>query len=161
MRELHEACRAGVARVLRAALGDTGTVHVYEKLVANDKNVKYPLALCSIAGMPEERERISFAERLWSFPVLVLFARRGDPADDRETGPYLAMRDRGAKALDDVIEMPEVPGFFDCHVEHQQSITSMARGRTEPGQTGDPLGPAWLKVAGSVVAWVDVIRPGM
>jgi hypothetical protein len=71
MRELHEACRAGVARVLRGALGDTGTVHVYEKLVASDKNVKYPLALCSIAGMPEERERISFAERLWSFPGLL------------------------------------------------------------------------------------------
>lgn len=133
---------------------------VYERLTGNGANVSYPLCLVSIAGMMEQKERVGFGLWKWTYPVLALWSLRGSPTDPDSKVPYEAWRDQLITTLETTRELPGVDGFFDISAEPGGNVTGLGRGRTEPGQTSDPLGPAWLKVAGSVTVQVEVIREG-
>jgi hypothetical protein len=122
--------------------------------------VSYPLALVSIAGLREEKERVGFGLWKWTYPVQVLFGDRGSPNDPPKGPPYEAWRDALLAGLEAATSLPGVGGFFDVSAEPGGSLTGQGRGRTEPGQTADPLGPAWLKVAGLLTVRVEVIREG-
>jgi hypothetical protein len=114
----------------------------------------------AVAGLIERKERIAFDTWKWTYPVLVLFSDRGAPQDPAKKAPYAAWRDSLEEALETARSLPGVEGLHDVTCEPGGNVTGISRGRTEPGQTADPLGPAWLKVAGSMTVQVDVIREG-
>lgn len=158
----HEQAQHGVAELVRGLPVPTGAeaLNVYERLTTNGINVVYPLALVTIAGLIERKERIAFGTWKWTYPVLVLFADRGAPQDPNQQPPYAAWRDILEESLETATSLTGVDGFHDVSCEPGGNVTGIARGRTEPGQTADPLGPAWLKVAGAMTVQVEVIREG-
>jgi hypothetical protein len=156
----HEQVRDAIAEVIRGLnLEGLPRNRVYERLTANGSNITYPCVVVSVAGFVEEKERLAFGAWQWTFPVLVLFAHRGDPKDPGEEAPYFTWRDLLSAKLEELQELPGVDGFHDIEVQPGGNVTGSARGRTEPGQTTDPLGPAWLKVAGALTARVKVVLP--
>lgn len=157
----HEQCQHAVAEFVRGlALAELPPERVYEHLTSSGANITYPCVLVSIAGLIEESERIAFDTWQWTYPVLVQMLRRGDPKDPGEQGPYLLWRDAITTALEETMALPGIDGFVDVEVRAGGNVTGSARGRTEPGQTADPLGPAWLKVAGSLTARVQLVVEG-
>jgi hypothetical protein len=155
----HEQAQHGVAELVRSLnLPDLPAGRVYERLTQHGANITYPCCVVSIAGLIEEKERIAFGMWLWTYPVLVLFAHRGDAKDPAEQPVYMAWRDPIEHALEEAQTLPGVQDFHDIEVQVGGSVSGIARGRTEPGQTADPAGPAWLKVAGGMVARVQVLR---
>lgn len=155
----HEQARHGVAELVRGlALPGLPAGQVYERLTQHAGNITYPAVVVSIAGQLERRERWGFGLWLWTYPVLVLFSLRGDAKDPALVPVYEGWRGSIERALEEAAGLPGVAGFFDVEVQVGGHVTGIARGRTEPGQTADPMGPAWLKAAGSMVAEVQVLR---
>lgn len=158
----HEQAQAAVADLVRALPAPAGApaLTVYERLTTSQANVSYPLCLVSIAGLTETRERVGFGLWQWTYPVLVLFALREAPQDPASLAPYAAWRGALETALEEATELPGLPDLFDVACEPAGNVLGSARGRGDPGGGGDTFGPAWLKVAGSLLANVSVLREG-
>jgi hypothetical protein len=164
---LHEQLQHLLAERIRALAAGNAFVpqNVLEQASTDDVNALLPAVFVSIAGLVEYVEPFDMgktaARYRYEYPHLVLALKRGDGRDPRERIPYLAARDVLMRPDPSGLQgwkPPGVEGVLRARVEMGGTLTGAVRARTEPGQTTDPAGPAWLKVAGSLIIWVPVIR---
>lgn len=156
-------CRAALAqRVKDLNLPGLAAAQVYEHLASTPANVSLPAVEITLAGLTEKYRWWSTDAQLWEYPVGVLVLFRGDPKDPAKEAPYLGWRDAIATRLvgwKPAKDGPTpLPGLLRVRVEMGGNISAGFRGRSEPGQVRDPLGPAWLKVAGGLIATFEVVR---
>lgn len=150
-------------RIRELALPGLPPGQVYARSSPDDGTLTYPHVVCSIAGLTERTEPFDLGTQYPRFkttwPVLVLSERRGDVKDQREREPHLEWRGILLSASPTGLQgwRPPVANALRASVEPGANLSGMVRARTEPGQTSDPQGPAWLKIAGALVVWVPTI----
>jgi hypothetical protein len=150
-------CRAVLAEQVKAlTLPDLAPERVYEHLSARPLNVTLPCVELTLAGLMESWKWYTTDHLLWTYPVGLLVLFRGDPGDPTKEGPYLLWRDQIASALPPW--KPQLEGIHRVRVEPAGNVTGGFRARAEPGQVRDPLGPAWLKVAGALVVTFEIVK---
>jgi hypothetical protein len=152
-------CRAALAeRVRGLGLADTtGPLppeRVYEHAVSVPQNISYPCVELTISGLQERWKWWTTDHIKWEYPIGLIILFRGAAQDPAKEAPYLLWRDQIAASLPPW----KPPGGHRVRVDLSGNITGSFRARGEPGQTRDPLGPAGLKVAGSMVVWFEVIK---
>jgi hypothetical protein len=164
---IHESLSAAVAERI-SAMPEMAGVRVYDRLKGVPALTTYPAAGCvevTVAGAPERVEPFdcgTTAPRYrYHYPAILSVMLRGDPKDPLKRDRYMAMRDAVMrKAEDGGLHgwRPPVEGAMRAAVDPAANVSGLMRARGEPGQTLDPQGPAGLKVAGSLVCWLSVIR---
>lgn len=152
-----DSCRSALAEKVRA-LGLEGLApeRVYERLAAVPANTTFPAVELTLAGLQERWKWWTVDHLLWEYPIGLLVLFRGDPKDPTTEAPYLSWRAQIAEALPGW--KPALEGLHRVRVELAGNVTGGFRARGEPGQVRDPLGPAWLKVAGSLVVTFEVTK---
>lgn len=150
-------CRNALAQQV-TALNLTGLKpeRVYEHLTAKPLNITLPAVELTLSGLQETWKWWTTDHILWTYPVGLLILFRGDPADPTTEAPYLDWRDQIAQTLPPW--RPNLEGLLRVRVDLAGNITGGFRARAEPGQVRDPLGPAWLKVAGALVVHFEVVK---
>jgi hypothetical protein len=161
---IHELVLQAVAtRIRELALPGLAPERVYARTTPDDSVLEYPHVIVSVAGLLERTEPFDLGKTAARFrttwPVLVLTERRGDVKDQAMRTPHLEWR--GILLASDPLGLqgwrPSIVNALRASVEPGANLSGLVRARTEPGQTSDPQGPAWLKIAGALVVWVPTI----
>jgi hypothetical protein len=141
---VHEQCLAATAVKIRSlTLPGLEPERVYEQLVRFDTNVVYPCVLVSSDQLREKVEWFSNVHLRIHYPVGVYVLHRGDVADASMKGPYLGWRDLILARLH--AWKPEVAGVLRARVEVPEKVV-------------EPRGPNWLRVAGGLVVWCEIVQ---
>lgn len=152
-----EDCRAALAEQVKAlTLDGLSPERVYKDLTAKPLNITLPCIELTLAGLVETWKWWSTDRITWYYPVGLLILFRGDPVDPAREAPYLDWRDQLVQILPPW--KPALAGAHRVRVDPAGNVTGGFRARGEPGQVRDPLGPAWLKVAGSLVVTFEIIK---